>query len=267
MKAEALYENSRYAVMEMCMALTIFRYIQSFPCDISYCIADIEDAVEKEILDVDKLCFLLIEEFNTTLTKFDLQPSNLDLKAIINKAKVDAKIEGNCQVSQFFICLRIGVLHPLVTHATDRFIANVDHVYQGDFNGALLEDHSHYHAITQTLKNVALKYVFCNKEVEARELQGYKIIIGLLDCYKPLLLLTRQQFNRVAAQEKSARLLDKRLYKKLPDKHLRAYFSAVGDSTTDEHEYYYRCRLFQDYISGMTDQFAYDEFRAMMISD
>ncbi|MGK0516700.1 MAG: dGTPase, partial [Gammaproteobacteria bacterium] len=28
-----------------------------------------------------------------------------------------------------------------------------------------------------------------------------------------------------------------------------------------------RCRLIQDYISGMTDQFAYDEYRSLMVID
>ena len=29
-------------------------------------------------------------------------------------------------------------------------------------------------------------------------------------------------------------------------------------------EYYYRCRLLQDYISGMTDLYAWDEYRRLM---
>jgi len=29
-------------------------------------------------------------------------------------------------------------------------------------------------------------------------------------------------------------------------------------------EYYYRCRLIQDYISGMTDLYAWDEYRQLM---
>ena len=40
--------------------------------DISYCIADIEDAVEKDILDVEKLCALLIEESESILREFGL---------------------------------------------------------------------------------------------------------------------------------------------------------------------------------------------------
>ena len=62
--------------------------------------------------------------------------------------------------------------------------------FHGDFNHALLEDRSYLHAVTQALKQVALEHVFSHKEVEKLELQGYRIINGLLECYKPLLQLT-----------------------------------------------------------------------------
>ncbi len=105
--------------------------------------------------------------------------------------------------------------------------------------------------------------------METRELQGYKIITGLLESYKPLLQLNQTDFNKVIKQEKDAPLVAKRLYKKLPQKHIRAYQNSLQPSTamTEELEFYYRCRLLQDYISGMTDQFAYDEYRTLMVID
>ncbi|MER1899260.1 hypothetical protein, partial [Proteus mirabilis] len=32
-------------------------------------------------------------------------------------------------------------------------------------------------------------------------------------------------------------------------------------------EFYYRTRLIQDYISGMTDHYAYEEYRKLMVCD
>ncbi|MGY0644650.1 MAG: dGTPase, partial [Paraglaciecola chathamensis] len=61
--------------------------------------------------------------------------------------------------------------------------------------------------------------------------------------------------------------LAKRLVKKLPGKHFRAYLHGIQNQQNDELEFYYRCRLLQDYISGMTDQYAYDEYRALMVVD
>jgi len=245
-------------------------YIMEAADDISYCIADLEDAVEKDILDVNKLSQLLCEEYSVIACEYKLSSDKEDvMQKIINRALNASKNDEICQDSQFFISLRVGVTHPLVEHATNRFIDNIETVYEGSFNQALLEDKSHAHAITETFKQVALKHVFCHKEVETRELQGYKIITGLLECYKTLLQLNQADFNKVIKQEKEAPLVAKRLYKKLPQKHIRAYQSNLQSNTsmTEELEFYYRCRLLQDYISGMTDQFAYDEYRTLMVID
>ncbi len=242
-------------------------YIMEAADDISYCIADLEDAVEKGILGIEKLQASLCEEFLLLLSEFDLDPSKNTMQSLTSKAYKAAQADDISKDSQFFISLRVGVLHPLVTHAVERFINNIDGIFHGSFNQALLEDRSTAHALSEAFKKVALKYAFCNKEVEARELQGYKIISGLLDCYQPLLKLTKAQFTQVYQQQKGAPLLAKRLVKKLPGKHLRAYLHAIHHDASEELEFYYRCRLLQDYISGMTDQYAYDEYRALMVVD
>ena len=63
--------------------------------------------------------------------------------------------------------------------------------------------------------------------------------------------------------------IETRLFHKLSTKHRLAYIEAVSDLTPSASdfpvwEYYYRCRLIQDYISGMTDLFAWDEYRRLM---
>ena len=173
--------------------------------------------------------------------------------------------------SEFFIYLRVTLLHPLVNYAAKRFIDNIEAVYHGDFNQALLEDRSHLHAITTTLKQVAFEYVFSHKEVGKLELQGYRIINGLLDCYKPLLLLSHDDFKRVIKGDDRF-LIETRLLKKLSKKHLNSYLQAIEAMQAEPdhvlaYEFYYRCRFIQDYISGMTDQFAYDEYRTLMVID
>ncbi len=48
---------------------------------------------------------------------------------------------------------------------------------------------------------------------------------------------------------------------------MRAYVKATDADVSPLWERYYRCRLIQDYISGMTDQFAYDEYRSLRVID
>ena len=273
-KKVGFYFSEKNYVQTLCDALEMqvghrhpASYIMEAADDISYCIADLEDAVEKGILDVEKLQSSLCEEFLLIHSDFNLDSNPGLMQNITAKAYKAAEADDISKESQFFISLRVGVLHPLVGHAVERFIANIQAIFHGSFNQALLEDNSAAHALSEAFKKVALKYAFCNKEVEARELQGYKIINGLLDCYQPLLKLTKGQFTEVYQQAKNAPLLERRLIKKLPNKHLRAYLHAIQNEPSEELEFYYRCRLLQDYISGMTDQFAYDEYRALMVVD
>lgn len=254
-------------------------YIMEAADDISYCIADLEDAVEKGIIDLNQLQRQLIVEFNQQLARFGLSgscPAQSNLPAILDKAKRQADKDRIGPDSHFFISLRVSIIHPLVAHVVKRFIDNIDSVYHGSLNAALLEDQSYAHAITETLKCVARNQVFCHREVEVLELRGYRVITGLLDLYQPLLQLSRHQFSLVMEQANHAPLLETRLFKKIPIKHVRAYQKAVmlepesalfEQYGTDEMEFYYRCRMIQDYISGMTDQFAFDEYRALMVID
>ncbi len=248
-------------------------YIMEAADDISYCLADIEDAVEKDIITTELLCQQLKSEYKKAL--INLTIDDTEHLNFVNKAVDYALERASAQPynfnSEFFIYLRVALLHPLVNHAAKRFIEHIEPIYHGDFNQALLEDNSHLHAITKTLKQVALKHVFSHKEVEKLELQGYRIINGLLDCYKPLLQLNSDDFKR-ALNGDSRLLIESRLVKKLSKKHLNSYQHAI-DAMQEEpdhfaaYEFYYRCRLIQDYISGMTDQFAYDEYRSLMVID
>ncbi len=273
-KKVGYYKSEEGYVEKLCNELNIkphhrhpVSYIMEAADDISYCLADLEDAVEKGILDTQKLKMALCEEYTNQLEEFGLALDSKEMIKITDYAEKSAMNEKVSKDSQFFISLRIGFIHPLVKHAVRRFIDNIESVYKGSFNGALLEDKSHEHALSAAFKMVALKYAFCDKEVENRELQGYKIINGLLDSYLPLLKLSRARFSKVCEQDKEAPLFEKRLFKKLPTKHVRAYLNAADMGVSDEYEFYYRCRLMQDFVSGMTDQFAYDEYRMLMVSE
>ena len=256
-----------------------FSYIMEAADDISYGIADIEDAVEKGILSIDQLKDILDLEYQSVVEKYGV--SNKDeMKKIVDIAYKSAKKADNCAESHFFVTLRVEINKRLPQHACKQFIDNIESVFHGNFNRALIEDNSDNHAIVKTLKNVALKYAFCDSEVEKSELQGYRIITGLLEAYKPLLMLDKNTFTNID----EAPLYERRLYKKLPNKHLRAYEIAIQtlekekgtqpdipflpyQYDDDVWEFYFRVRLIQDYISGMTDQYAYDEYRNMHVLD
>ncbi len=88
-------------------------------------------------------------------------------------------------------------LNKLVPYAAQRFIDNLPAIFAGTFNHALLEDASECSDLLKLYKNVAVKHVFSHPDVEQLELQGYRVISGLLEIYRPLLNLPLSDFTEL----------------------------------------------------------------------
>ncbi|MGS2874469.1 dGTPase [Enterobacter huaxiensis] len=233
--------------------------------DISYCVADLEDAVEKRIFSVEELYQHLYDAWGQH------EKGSLFAQVVENAwEKSRSNSLSRSTEDQFFMYLRVNTLNKLVPYAASRFIDNLPLVFSGEFNHALLEDDSSFSQLLELYKHVAMRHVFSHPDVEQLELQGYRVISGLLDIYAPLLQLSVEEFSELVENERVRRLpIESRLYQKLSTRHRLAYVEAIGklDRRSAEWpvvEYYYRCRLIQDYISGMTDLYAWDEYRKLM---
>ncbi|EIC86434.1 dGTPase [Serratia sp. M24T3] len=244
-------------------------YIMEAADDISYCIADLEDAVEKNIFTVEQLYKHLKYQWGKS------QPNDL-FESVVETAyqKMDRAKTFRNPVDYFFMELRVQTVKQLVPHAAKRFISNLSSIYSGIFNQALLEDDSQPNRLLEIYKSVARKHVFNHYEVEELELQGYRVISGLLDIYSPLLDMPLTEFTHLVEQDDHrSYLIETRLFHKLSSKHRLAYSEAIAklqNCSEDEKqvsEYYYRARMIQDYISGMTDLYAYDEYRRLMAAE
>lgn len=274
MKKPGYYLSEEPFIVELSKQLDIkpfhrypLTYIMEAADDISYCIADLEDAVEKKILTVKQLYSYLKEAWGPVKTGdlFDL---------VVNRPYDNLK---QCDfdaiaIDQFFMYLRVNTISKLVPHAAERFIENIDTIYHGSFNQALLEDHDAEYKLLNIFKAVGFEHIFNHESVENIELQGYRIISGLLDIYSPILDMPTDDFRKlVKIGNHKYYPIETRLYHKLSTKHCDAYQQAVNklqeqDPSFASMEFYYRCRLLQDYISGMTDHFAYDEYRKLMVT-
>ncbi|MFT7110441.1 MULTISPECIES: dGTPase [unclassified Pseudoalteromonas] len=251
----------------------IASYIMEAADDIAYCLADMEDAVEKGFIKVEVLKDLLIKEYSSIIDGYKLT-SQQDETFMEKKCEYAYKkaIENPTNLeNEFFIWLRVGLIHPLVNHASTRFVDNLNEIYNGSFNQSLLEDGGYQHAITKSLKNVAFKHVFCHPEVEKLELQGYKITSGILNEYQRLLDLKAESFRKIINKEKILPV-ETRLLNRISDKFIEVYKHTVDNLNNEEkaqpiYEFYFRCRLLQDFVSGMTDQFAYDTYKILTVSE
>lgn len=239
-------------------------YIMEAADDIAYCLADIEDSVEKGFFDLDQLTASLLATYRELADPEQSLNGGQSFRTRLDYARERAAREPINKNGEFFLWLRVNLIHPLVNHAATQFIEHIEAVYAGTLDRALLEDGSPAAAIVQTFKAVAAERVFCHKEVETLHLQGYRILQGLLDCYAPLLRLPAAVFQQLANGRPAGSPLLQMLVRRLPRQLLQAYLLASQEQAGDAHwEFYHRCRLLQDFVSGMTDQLAQDEYHTL----
>lgn len=266
-------------------------YIMEAADDISYGIADMEDAVEKGIFTYESLANSLKQQFELVCHKKKLQ--EIPTFASFNNERsfdelIDECVKKACkepinQTHEFFIRLRVTFNHILVEYAAEQFIEHQQQVFDGTLNRALLEDGQKYQLILDTFSQLSIKYIFSHKEVETLELQGNRILTALLNEYSPLLMLPAESFSLLQSSAKDFPV-EHRLFKRLPQQYVSAYSEALKpknlqalsqsiDYVSDEApeqlnilwERYFRCRLLIDFISGMTDQHALDEYHALCV--
>ncbi|MDZ7279438.1 dGTPase [Pantoea eucrina] len=272
MKKPGFYLSEREYVADLRAATNIkehhrfpLTWIMEAADDISYCIADLDDAVEKDIFDVEALYKYMLAIWGPV--------NNGDaFSRTIGEAWKEANQKKRRSLSdQFFMSLRVNVQSVLVGHAVRRFVDNLPAIFEGNFNHALLEDDGEEGRLLSLFKTVARQRVFNHPEVEQLELQGYRVIKGLLEIYHSLMQLDYEQFTTLMNDDfLPGHPIETRLFHKLSGKHRKAYQQQMRARIV-EHKYqrllwerYYRSRLIQDYISGMTDNYAWDEYRRLM---
>lgn len=116
-------------------------------------------------------------------------------------------------------------------------------------------------------KDFAHRQVFNRREVEALELAGFAALKGILGAFAPLLALPESEFTSLGQRQDAQGLLLRRLYHRLPPRHLAAYKrdsqQAPMFEQAQEREWYFRVRLLLDFVSGMTDTYVLEEYRLL----
>lgn len=225
-------------------------YIMEAADDISYCIADLEDAVDRRILTQGELLAAL-----RSADEGDYMATLLE--------------EALASERGFFPHFRQQLTRDLVALAAHTYVSDHEAILSGAYPRALLHGQAPAAQVLDTLKQVAREQVFMRPEVEALELEGYAALRGVLSTYACLMALPAAQFERLLAGNGGSELFfARRLFHRLSARHLKAYRLAVAsrDPRFDygaEQEWYYRVRLLLDYVSGMTDTYALEEFRLL----
>lgn len=253
-------------------------YIMEAADDISYCIADVEDAVDKGILSIEKLHSEIKRIWESFRGQKGVNNSVVDegyLLNIADQAMSKAIKEKFNSDHVYILTLRTILVNDLSNYAADRYVDNHEKVFNGSLDESLLDGCDKYNLATETLRYLSVDNVFSHSEVENLELKGYAVISGLLKIYSPLMLLTYEEFQLLTDKNRlKNKPIETRLFHKLSSKHKATYLSVVSHlhsksiiTETDKlHEHYHRSRLLIDYISGMTDGFALEEYQNLSAS-
>ena len=141
-----------------------------------------------------------------------------------------------------------------------------------------LLDNSDANDLLENLKEIAGRFLYPAEKVQRPFLAGFKVTTGILDEYSKFLDLTRGQFellrnawraaDRKAVSDQQLEILLP-LLDGLPPHYLDVYDSAVDEQPSgqvwDEDNWEWSCRahLIVDYLSGMTDDFAYRTYQVI----
>ncbi len=240
-------------------------YIMEAADDISYLSADLEDSVEKGILSLDDVYKLIKKECEE-------QNEHYLLELIEDRYQKAKKDDEPYQFNMFFTLIRAKLVTSLVYHVSDIYISNHQAIFDGSFNYALLDfdQNSKYYKAVKILEKISFEHIYQNKEVQNLEMKGYTIINSLFGIYKPLLEIKSDDFFMLLKDEPIECFISQRLIKRISAKQIVAYKNDIEKlNKEDIHsykllEFYYRVRLIVDYISGMTDDFALNEYKSLM---
>ncbi len=241
-------------------------FIMEAADDISYCIADIEDAVDKGILTIARLHELIATTWRELAAESPEIIADNWFPGVSEEALACWESERFNREHAYLLLLRTRFINSLAACAADRYLANHEAIFTGSFTESLLDGSNCCHFATETLRRIAFDHVFATPEVENLELKGYAVISGLLNIYSPLIDLGCDQFCDLAdSGSLHGHPIESRLFHKLPRKMVECWDRSVAEHRNSGDfplwEFYHRCRLLMDYIGGMSDGFALEQYR------
>lgn len=239
-------------------------YIVEAADDIAYCLGDIEDGLDKGIISQDQLRTSLIRSWDEEITKGCTSADPAYLPGLLG---TEWRARDNSASDAEFFNFKTRLTRDLVNESARLYAYKHDDILAGSA-GPLLSSSPTYSVALKALKSFARCHLFRHRDVEDMELAGHRILTGLLDHFKPLLELKREDFEAATRGKRegpSGIRLDShmRLLGLFPNKHLLVYrFSSDAHKDAAE-EWFFRAHLVVDYISGMTDRFALETYQLL----
>lgn len=243
-------------------------YIMEAADDIAYCVSDLEDSFEKEIIQ-KATAFPEIKKRYLAREIDSAAPCQAEIIAVLDMM-VDASVANDFS-SFTYTDFRTRLNNAIIRYAAQRYVEKEAEICKGELKSLLPEDEPPG-AILKVLKDFCREKVYRHETVQRVELAGYHAITGLLEQTRPLLSCSRKRFEAALGFENEDEkgdkiLLEPKLLKLFPQRYIKVYAHQVSQYKGLQHEDFFewnaRAHLVVDFISGMTDDFAMTTYRTL----
>jgi dGTPase len=279
-KKAGFFESERPKIEEAWRALN-FQVQQRFPLaylveaadDISYCISDMEDGIDQGVFTLSDF-FSGIQEWISE--KNPKQPALSELRKSAEERSKDAE-KNPSEAKDHFMRFKTVFSRTMIEEAARLYgDGSSEDIRHGARSGLL--DGTDADDLLEHLKDIARQFLYPADKVQRPFLAGLKVTHGILDEFGRLLKLTQEQFALLRKAWKSAdrkAVHDQKfetllpLLDSLPSHYLDVYDSTASDTSLlqkwgkETWEWFCRAHLIVDYLSGMTDDFAYRTYQVI----
>lgn len=229
-------------------------YIMEACDDIAYVVLDAEDAVKKNLASFSDLIAYL---------EHHASKDPLVLKVILeSKAKNEDYRTNSSQLSPGELNdismqrFRVFAIGELVKAATQAFVENEKSLIHGECSKSLMEL-SRGELLRALLKSFSFKHAYTHPSVLRVELEGYNVIMGLMDMFWAAIVDRRDPTDPASERNHP---FSRYVYGRISENYRRIFEQPIKE-ISDIPLRYRECQLLTDMISGMTDSFAIDLYR------
>lgn len=255
-------------------------YLMEAADDIAYCLSDLEDGMEKGLVDPRAFGEYMQAQMAGWL-------ENLETK-LLPRPEIDGDIQtaismlatkpthGHHVHIDPFTDFRSAMIRTLVGFGARAFVDHHDKIVggtHGDLLGKQYTETMIEPALLLWVKNFVAAHLYQSRIVKHREITAHKVVSGLLDAHSELLLCPRERFEAIlrhddkdGAQKRIT--VESGKISRFPKKYVQAYETAVRAIPTDAPasvlEWSHRAHLLVDYVSGMTDEYALSSYHLLL---
>ncbi len=239
-------------------------YIMEAADDIAYCISDLEDSIEKKLVNKKQAFSDLLLEWQNN-QKIKDKPNYKEIEHLLKNTLTETNNEKPFTYTDF----RTNLNRLLVKKAVNNYLDNHKSILRGEIDSLIPSDSSEGE-ILELLKSYCRRYVYCHISVQKTELAGYKAITGLLDNFRILLECDHNRFQAALDYDSADKsiIIEKKYLTLFPKNYKDVYLSESRGLDYEKEEdrlteWNLRAHLITDFIAGMTDDFSLEMYQSL----